>query len=321
MNNPNDEQLIQDARRSVVARPGPPTRYSEAVHRYLGAVSYPDLTRPTAAEPAAAPTVTVGRQVGPVVLVGIDASPASFIAVDHAVIEAELRGWKVELVHVQPPGGVVSARREQGAALLAHMTDRVHARSRGVVVASRLYVGSPAVTLLNEATTAGLVVVGGGHGRARDALGSSVSTYLAAHHRGPVLVVRVPGWPPGPEFATRPIVVGVDGSPGSDAAVAFAAQEARLRGCHLVMLHASIDADSNAGDDPLHGDGSDVADGVTVHRRRVSCAPQQALAEASHGAAAVVVGSRGRGALGGLLLGSVSRSVIHAARCPVFVVH
>ena len=125
------------------------------------------------------------------------------------------------------------------------------------------------------------------------------------------MVVRMPAWPPGPGYAARPVVVGVDGAP--EAAVDFGAQEARLRGCELVLLHA-IDE----GSDVRHP--VDPGSGVTVHRRYVEGPAWRALTDASLRAAAVVIGSRGHGGLQGLLLGSVGQRLIREAHYPVFIV-
>jgi len=83
-----------------------PTRYGEVVNRYIGAVGY----RPGEAERrplASEPTV---RTDG-LIVVGVDDKPASYTAVDHAAIEAELRGWELRIVHVLRSGD----RRGRGA--------------------------------------------------------------------------------------------------------------------------------------------------------------------------------------------------------------
>lgn len=330
-------RAARDAQRSRTARLQGTNRYGEAVNRYLGAFGYADTTSVAAAAREsvrlAAPEqpVTVREIVGTpaegCVLVGVDGSPGSFVAVDQATIEAELRGWDVRLVHVQQSGlGTRSSSRDRGAALLEEMIDRVHSWSPGVAVVSRVRVGSPAATLIEDSAGAGLIVVGAGsRGQRAGVLTGSVSSHVAAHARGPVLVVRVPGWPPGPGWGRRPVVVGVDGSPGSDAAIEFAVQEARLRGSELVALHALAEHGVPVGGrtDPLAGDrlAAFVPADVSLHRRRVDADPRSALVEASAHAAAIVVGSRGRGGMGALLLGSVSQALIHQAHCPVFVVH
>jgi len=284
------------------------TRYSEAVSRYLGAVGYREAGRPPA---TAEPHLAVGatEQSTGVVVVGVDETPASYTAVDHAAIEAELRGWELRLLHVQHAGGVRAPAGDAGARLLERMTDRVHAYSPTVAVTNRISVGAASTVLLSDAHDANLVVVGHRHGPAGTAFGLSVADRVAAHHTGPVLVVRVPGWPPGPDFGARPIVVGVDGSSTSKQAVDFAIAEARVRGCDVIMLHA-------AGQEDVLEDHL----GVIVHRRAVVGSPVTALISASGTAAAVVVGRRGGSGLAGAVLGSVSRAMVQQAYCPVFLV-
>lgn len=277
------------------------SRYGEAVNRYLNAVGYrPESAGPSEREPSL-PTTGL-------ILVGADDTPTSYTAVDHAAIEAEIRGWDLRIIHVLRPSGRRAATTA-GERLLQRLTDRVHACSPSVAVTSRLVIGSAPAVLLAAAGAADLVVVGHRHGTAASTFGISVGDRVAAGHHGTVLVVRIPGWPPGPGFALRPIVAGADHAPGP--VTSFAIEEARTRGCDLIMLHAGSSAERI--------DRFEITDGVRVHHHNVPGDPATALITASATAAAVVVGRTG---LAGVpaSLGSVSRALVQRAHCPVFLV-
>jgi nucleotide-binding universal stress UspA family protein len=145
------------------------------------------------------------------------------------------------------------------------------------------------------------------------------------------------------------VVVGVDGSPGARKALAWAVDEARLRRCSLRVVHAwmvpLIDAmpEPWAIGSPAIGPSDDevyehlvaVAKGVLdealeeakgwapeleIEGELVEARAAGALIAAAGDAELLVVGSRGRGGFGGLLLGSVSAQCVHHASCPVVVV-
>ncbi|MCU7729527.1 universal stress protein [Actinoplanes sp. KI2] len=279
------------------------SRYSGAVNRYLGVLGHhPD--DPGASVPGRVPSGVVAKTG--LVLVGVDDSPISHTAVDHAAIEAELRGWDLRMVHVQ---GSRQSAQDAGARLLERLTERVRACAPTVAVTSRIVTGAAASRLLVEGRHAGLVVVGHRHGAASSVFGVSVGERVAVDHSGVVMVVRIPGWPPGPGFAARPIVVGVDGD--DSPVVGFGHGEARLRGSELVLLHA--------GRTP-RVERVEIFGGVRMHRRFVADDPAAALVEASAGAAALVVGRHGPGGMPAGMLGSVSRAVVQHAHCPVFLV-
>jgi nucleotide-binding universal stress UspA family protein len=134
------------------------------------------------------------------------------------------------------------------------------------------------------------------------------------------------------------IVVGVDGSAASLAALRWAVDEARLRQADLDVVHAWMIPPYGDGlvgtwaisaSDELEQGAVAVVDhcleqvdarGLEV-ARHVSCSsPQAALLELAKDADVLVVGNRGRGDLQSLLLGSVSHFVVHHAPCPVLVV-
>jgi nucleotide-binding universal stress UspA family protein len=134
------------------------------------------------------------------------------------------------------------------------------------------------------------------------------------------------------------IVVGIDGSATGEAALRFAAEEARYRNADLEIVYAWQVRDV----DPLPvaagaryqerfeneaGDwlrsvvaGLDTAGIPRVDPLLAHGEAGDALVRAADGADLLVVGSRGRGQLASTLLGSVSRQVLHEAGCPVIVV-
>ena len=135
------------------------------------------------------------------------------------------------------------------------------------------------------------------------------------------------------------IVVGVDGSPRSLAALRWAMEEAGLRAatvravyvwswpyeeCEIGHLAGQAafgrlrHAAEQALDEALRSAG--CAQDPAVERRVADGAPARRLIEAADGAELLVVGSRGHGRLPGLVLGSVSRQCARGASCPVVIV-
>ncbi|MET7451966.1 universal stress protein [Streptomyces sp. NPDC005574] len=134
-----------------------------------------------------------------------------------------------------------------------------------------------------------------------------------------------------------PIVAGVDGSAASLRAVDWAADEAALRGVPLRLVYAYL-WERYEGSSPTQFLGkpsrkvlaADVVGGAAERagRRRaevkittevLSEEPEYALVREGRGAAALVLGARGRGGLAEMLLGSVSLTVAAQADCPVIV--
>lgn len=137
------------------------------------------------------------------------------------------------------------------------------------------------------------------------------------------------------------IVVGIDGSVGSGKALIWATEQARLEHRPLALVHVVNDRvgvwagepgfDLNEVlaamrvegqellDNAVSSLGLEPNDDLVVHSVLVQGDPRQVLVDASTHAASIVIGSRGRGPVASLLLGSVSVGVMRLARCPVVV--
>ncbi len=137
------------------------------------------------------------------------------------------------------------------------------------------------------------------------------------------------------------IVVGVDGSEESRAALRWAATEARIRAAELLVVHAwwalpelvLTEAADRGRAVAETSQASGLVDefvlqtlGGTGGGLVITCTAIQgvtaatALLEAAEGAELLVLGSRGLGGFRGLLLGSVSQQCVHHAPCPVVVI-
>jgi nucleotide-binding universal stress UspA family protein len=282
------------------------------------------------------------------VLVGVDGSPESDAALRWAAEEAVMRRCPVTLMHVVAPIIVTwpiesvvmsySEWQEENAKYVVEQAEetfrdaldsswtppiRVQLRHDGIVT-----------ELTRASDSAQLLVIGSrGLGPVGGALLGAVSRALLQHAKCPVVVTKE-GVPRKPD-RTLPILLGVDGSPASEAAIAFAFAEASRRHVELVALHAWSDvavfpilgldwhkheqegheilAERLAGWQEQYPD-------VHVRRRIVCDKPARWLLDEAKQAQLVVVGSRGRGGIASMLLGSVSTAVAESATTPVAVV-
>ncbi len=282
-------------------------------------------------------------------VVGVDGSSASLNAVRWAALDAELHNSGLVIVSSVPlPRALTGFRTLPEPATEQFRRDTKRILDEAFTVAGRAarpisiethLSDRPAVsTLLEHSTTSRMVVIGsnGLGGTDRRSLGS-ISFALSTHAHCPVTVVRA--WPDDHRVqAANTIVVGVDGTMASDAAVALAFEEAAGRKAPLTAVHAWSDADLSIGI-PVHGlewplnkpptedaltrildEYSHQYPSVSVRRVVVRDRPVHALLDHAQGAQLLVVGSHGRGGFSGMMLGSASRSVLGRAICPVVIV-
>ena len=273
------------------------------------------------------------------VVVGYDASTGSDLALDWAVAEARRTARPLHLVHASgrhhPRGFEPSADLDP---LTATAVEQVTAKAPELAVTAQTREGSAAAVLVEVSATAGTVVVGArGHGAFASVLVGSVSEQVATHAQCPVVVLRPETTERGSEAGR--IVVGLDASERSVAALSYAYTQASSREVGLTVVHSWWQEPGGfLADDSWDGDWTAVSDQETamvgellagwheeypeveVRRHLVRGHPVGTLVEESRGAEMLVIGSRGRGGFTGLVLGSVSRRLLHAASCPVAVV-
>ncbi|WIY00460.1 universal stress protein [Amycolatopsis mongoliensis] len=235
---------------------------------------------------------------------------------------------------VYPPSDWLAVKEAEADTLLRRTRAALESAVPGLDVATEASDRGPVPGLLEVSERARILVTGEPVGAIAGLFSGSPDVDLAAKAHCPVVVVR------GSESVDGPVVVGADGSPLSEAAIAWAFEEASVRNAPLVALYTWHDGDT-AG---LFSDGNVAFQGeslrdsgrrllaqrlagwqekypdVRVERRVEHDRPRDRLLSASRGAQLVVVGSRGRGGFTGLVLGSTSQALLHHAACPVMVV-
>ncbi|RMI42841.1 universal stress protein [Actinomadura harenae] len=278
---------------------------------------------------------------GSSILVGYDATPDGERALRWAATEAKLRRLPLSVCHAWRWPYPVSYIDNDGAAIVRRMGQnlldqgvlRVRDFAPTVTVQAHLADGPADAALLHLAGEAEMIVVGA-HDREDMALGST-ALRLPARAERPVVVVR----PGGGDGEHRRVVAGFDGSSGSDAALAFAFEEAAVRGWTLRVVYGCWEPSAASEDElNLFADrerlrqvrGAELEQAVAswstkypqvdVQTALTVTPPREAMFEAAETADLVVVGRRGAGSIGRLRVGATTTAMLMQAPCAVVVV-
>ncbi len=287
------------------------------------------------------------------IVVGIDGSPGSQLALEWAAAEAHRYGGEIDAVLVYGSGlAWIDVGSDAESLVVARSAEQAKQTLHDAIAASDLpseadvrinpivVLGEAWRALCDVAHAADLLVLGtrGRGGFAGLVLGS-VSQRCA--ERSPCPVVVVPGAHPAARGATagRRVVVGVDGSPHARRALEWAVDESEPgdeidavlvfdRGLSWILDEPVVEASvvafaTREALAAIHKEVAETAvraDGAAITPQAVSGPPWRALVETADDADLLVVGRRGRGGFAGLPLGSVSRRCAERSACPVVVV-
>lgn len=217
----------------------------------------------------------------------------------------------------------------------------IKAFDENIEVKGYVYESSPIDLLLKVSQSAEMIVMGSrGRGGLSGLVLGSVSAAVVSHAHCPVVVVRADSHVT-EQNKYGPVLVGVDGSEVSRAALRRAFEEAQARGAVLQALHAWSDSAMSSSMvglvqahqqweqavneekqllerelEPLRAEFPEVE----VEALSECDNPVKLLVNKAQDAQLVVVGSRGRGGFTGMVLGSTSRALLQSVPCPLMVV-
>lgn len=283
------------------------------------------------------------------VVAGVDGSAGGARALRWALAAAARRGvrldavlaWSDPYAAFGPPTEITALSTPHQHQLLGRVEAAVAAVEKSYVgppveVWPHVLPGSPGTVLCELSRYSDLLVVGSrGLGGLRRSLLGSVSLQCAQTGSGTLVVVRGKLPHGTEEFGrARRILVGIDGSDASFAALRWAAAEAARAGVQLDVLHAWGSANNRFGltddEDQLRSMAQDALARAEAQLQELGCAYSLRLAygpaarllvDGSVSSDLLVVSTRGRGGIPALVLGSVSQQCLTHADCPVALVH
>jgi len=287
--------------------------------------------------------------MNPRLVVGVDGSDGSLVAVDWAADEAARLGLPLRLIYAslweryEGPLPTVSRDRPAEPVMAEHIVasaaERVRRREPGLEVSAETVPTEAVSALLSEADDAAALVTGSrGRGGLTGALLGSVGLSVAARAHCPVIVVR--GDTAGLAGTHERILLGVGDPDTGGTAAWFAFCEAEMRGCELDVVrawrtpaHDGLDRRRSRDDparryekqaieliDKVVAEGAAARPAVRARQTAVEGPAAKVLVNRSAAADLVVVGARRRSGRLGLQLGRVSHALLHHAACPVAVV-